>query len=142
MKPWQAWCLHLANFAVGLSGLVYAYFIYLVPPFDEFSNVSSPWQPLLHELHILTAPLLIFAVGMIWVTHAWAKVKSGNPARRCTGLFLLASAWPMIASGVIIQVVTEPVATRFWKQAHLWISVLWLVGYALHLISKKSTRAL
>ncbi|HEX4926300.1 MAG TPA: hypothetical protein VFV50_19555 [Bdellovibrionales bacterium] len=123
---------------MGLTGLVYAYFLYFVPPIDEFSNVASQWQPLWHELHILFAPALIFGIGMIWLVHAWTKFKNKNSARRRTGIFLLLSAWPMIMSGVIIQVVTEPAASGFWKSVHLWTSIFWLIGYGLHLVSRKT----
>ena len=138
MKPWQAWFLHISNISVGLTGLAYAYFIYLAAPLDEYSNVSSPWQPLMHELHILTAPLLIFGIGMIWMTHALAKIRGRDPNRRRTGIFLISLAWPMIFSGVVVQIVTSPEASRFWKIAHLAASLLWLAGYLFHQLQSRS----
>jgi len=103
VKKGQAWYLHSANFLVGVTGLIYAYFIYCGQPVDEYSNINSPYQPILQQLHILFAPLLVFGCGMIWMNHAWLMYKSPIATRRRTGTILLFSAWPMILSGVIIR---------------------------------------
>ncbi len=137
MKKGQAWYLHSANFLVGVTGLIYAYFIYCGQPVDEYSNINSPYQPILQQLHILFAPLLVFGCGMIWMNHAWLMYKSPIATRRRTGTILLFSAWPMILSGVIIQIVTEPLALQIWKWVHLGTSVLWLMGYLVHLKQKR-----
>lgn len=137
MKKGQTRFLHSANLVVGLTGLVYGYFIYCGQPIDEYSNINSPYQPILQQLHILFAPLLVFGCGMVWLGHAWTMYKSPIATRRKTGIMLLSTAWPMIASGVTIQIVTEPTALQIWKWVHLTTSVLWLVGYLVHLKQKR-----
>ena len=59
----EAWLQHLANVLVGGTGLVYGWMRYFAEPADEFSVVNHPWQPDLHSLHVITAPLLVFASG-------------------------------------------------------------------------------
>ena len=62
MSRGQSVFLHLANLAVSGTGLVYAWMRYLAEPVDEWAIVNHPWQPHTQHLHILTAPLLVFAV--------------------------------------------------------------------------------
>ena len=64
--------LHVANGLVGGTGLVYAAMRYLMNPTDEWSVVNHPWQPHVQHLHVLVAPLLVFAAGLIWSRHVSA----------------------------------------------------------------------
>ena len=43
---------------------------------------EPPWQPAVQHLHVLAAPLLVFALGLIWKAHAWPGVRLRVAARR------------------------------------------------------------
>jgi len=131
MSRWEAWCVHLANLLVGGSGLIYAWLRYLAAPADPLALVH-PWQPAAQHAHLLTAPLLVFAVGLLWRGHVWLGFRLGTPARRRSGTALLALAAPMIASGYLLQVAVEPDWRRGWLAIHLVASGLWIAGTIAH----------
>ena len=92
----------------------------------------------MQHLHVLAAPLLVFAIGLIWKTHAWLGVRLRVAARRKSGLALFATAAPMIASGYLLQTATVPTWRQAWLGIHLVASALWLGGYVAHQISARS----
>lgn len=138
----QARCLHAATALVGLTGLVYAYMRYLAQPEDPFALVNHPREPLLRDLHILSAPLLVFACGWVWQEHVWKRVRTGFRARRTSGLALFASAAPMILSGYFLQVSAEPAWRNLWIVVHLATSAVWLAAYLVHQLAPRRAAAL
>jgi len=141
MTRFEAWLLHLATLLVGGGGLVYAWMRYLVRPEDPFAVVNHPWQPQVQHLHVLAAPLLVFAIGLVWKTHAWPGVRLRAAARRRSGLALVATAAPMIASGYLLQTATDPSWRQAWLVIHLAASALWLGGYLAHQLSSRFVRS-
>lgn len=141
MTRGEAWLTHLATAVAGGTGLVYGWMRYLAEPADEFSIVNHPWQPELKALHILGVPLLVFACGLLWRHHVWARVRSGYPGRRRTGLVLFALLVPMVVSGYGVQVAVA----EGWRTAWIWIhgvsSVLWVLGYLVHQLAPRKGRA-
>ena len=131
MSRGQAIFLHLANLAVCGTGLVYAWMRYLVAPADEWAVVNHPWQPLVQHLHVLSAPLLVFAIGLIWSVHALAKLRNGRRSRT-SGLGLMALFLPMAASGYLLQVAVDPGWRRTWIWVHVASSLLWVAAFAVH----------
>jgi len=123
--------LHLANLAVSGTGLVYAWMRYLAEPVDEWAIVNHPWQPLMQHLHVLSAPLLVFAVGVIWSVHAIAKLRNGRRGR-ASGLGLMALFLPMAASGYLLQVAVDPEWRRRWVVIHVISSLLWVGALVVH----------
>ncbi|HYH44472.1 MAG TPA: hypothetical protein VEG34_02210, partial [Thermoanaerobaculia bacterium] len=61
MTRFEAWTVHVSTLLVGGTGLVYAWMLYLLPADDPFSTLHHRWQPDVQHLHVLTAPLLVFA---------------------------------------------------------------------------------
>ena len=135
MTRLEAWLLHLANLAVAGTGLVYAWMRYVATPADPFSVVGSPWQPTVQHLHVLFAPALVLTLGMVLRPHAAMALRLGMRSGRRSGLTILATAAPMIASGYLLQIATEPAWRRAWIAVHLATSALWLLGYAVHQIA-------
>jgi hypothetical protein len=131
----QAWSVHLAVLGVGGTGLVYAWMCYLCEPEDEFALVNHPLQPSVQHLHLWLAPLLVFAVGLVWSEHAWARVRSAFPARRPTGLVLVALFWPMALSGVAVQVAEGAMARSLAVWTHALAGTLWCLAYGVHLLA-------
>jgi hypothetical protein len=132
MSRFEAWMLHVSNLLVGGTGLVYAWMVYLVKPVDPFSVVNHPLQPLTQHLHILVAPLLVFAAGLVWRRHVWPQWQRGAADRRRSGLTLMLMLVPMIASGYLIQTAVDGGWRKVWVGVHLAASGLWLLSYLTH----------
>jgi hypothetical protein len=133
----QAWTAHLAALGVGGTGLVYAWMRYLCEPEDELALVNHPLEPTVQHLHLWLAPLLVFAVGLVWSEHVWARVRSGFPVRRPTGLLLFALFWPMALSGVAVQVAEGERARAIAVWSHALSGTLWCLAYAVHLLTRR-----
>jgi len=132
--------LHLANLAVSGTGLVYAWMRYLAEPVDEWAIVNHPWQPLMQHLHVLSAPLLVFAIGVIWSVHAIAKLRNGRRGR-ASGLGLMALFLPMAASGYLLQVAVDPEWRRRWVVIHVVSSLLWVAVFVAHQVRALRSKA-
>ncbi len=139
MSRGQAVFLHLANLAVAGTGLVYAWMRYLLQPADEWAVVNHPWQPLVQHLHVLSAPLLVFAIGLIWSVHALAKLRNGRRGR-ASGLGLMALFLPMAASGYLLQVAVDPGWRQTWIWIHVASSLLWVAAFAFHKLRALGTK--
>jgi hypothetical protein len=133
----EAWCQHVANLLVGGTGLLYAWMRYLAEPADEFAVVNHPWQPQVQHLHVLAAPLLVFATGLIWTDHVWKRVRSGFKPRRRLGLSLFGLLVPMIASGYLLQVAVAEGTRAFWGWTHLVTSLAWAAVYVAHQLAPR-----
>jgi hypothetical protein len=132
MSPLERWSLHLAALLTAGTGLMDGLLRWFGIRMGEFGPEPHPWLPAAQHLHVLMAPLLLFALGMAVRGHLQVKLKKGPEGRR-TGLgaaFLIA---PMVLSGYGVQVVTSP----FWRTAFSWahgISAgLFLLAYLGHL---------
>lgn len=134
MKRFEAWCVHLSMLLVGGTGLVYAWMRYLLPP-DPFGVVRHPLQPATQHLHVLVAPLLVFATGLIWKQHVWGHWRRGLPQRRRSGLALLLALVPMVASGYLIQTTVTEAWRTAWVVTHVATSALFLAGYVGHALA-------
>jgi hypothetical protein len=137
----EAWLLHSANLLVGGTGLVYAWMLYVCEPADELALVNHPLQPSVQHAHVLTAPLLIFAIGLVWRLHVAPRVKSGFRPRRKTGLTLALGALPMVASGYLLQTAEAEVWRQAWLAIHLATSALWIASYVTHLLKRSHSPA-
>ena len=135
----QTWSMHVSNLLVGGTGLLYGYFRYLAVPEDEFSVVNHPMQPDVHHLHILLAPLLVFACGWIWQNHVWKRIRSGYPRHRKSGWFMIGTLFPMIFSGYLVQICQE----ESWRLAWVWVhgitSCVWLLFAVIHPLLPRRT---
>jgi hypothetical protein len=123
--------VHLANALVGVTGAVYGVMRYLLQSTDEWAVVNHPWQPHVQHLHVLTAPLLVFTVGLLWSRHIGENMRNGREGRS-TGVGLLVAFVPMVVSGYLIQVAVEPGWRTAWIAVHVASSVLWLAAFTLH----------
>lgn len=140
MSRFERLVLHLSTLLVGGTGLVYAWMVYLVHPSDPYALVNHPWQPAVQHLHILVAPLLVFAVGLIWRQHIGEHWQRGVRKRRQSGLSLVLTLIPMVVSGYLIQTATEESWRHVWVVVHLAASALWLAGYLVHQLAPRWRR--
>ncbi len=133
----EAWFTHGAALLVGGTGLVYGWMRYFVEPEDEFAVAHHPLEPTFQHGHILFAPLLVFACGLLWREHVWQRVRSDAPARRKTGIALAVLLLPMVASGYLIQTSSSDLAREVQVWIHAGTSSLWLLVYSVHQLAPR-----
>ncbi len=134
MSPFERWMLHVSNLLVGGTGLVYAWTIYLARPADPYALANHPWQPHAQHLHVLFAPLVVFAAGLVWRRHIWSHFRQGVRGRRRSGVSLLLTLVPMVVSGYLIQTAVDEGWRKVWVAVHLATSGMWLLAYLGHQI--------
>ena len=127
MSRFERWLLDISNLIVGGTGIAYAVMKYLMESTDEWAVVNHPWQPHLQHLHVLGAPLLVFACGLLWSTHVAPKLSANDPRGRLTGLSLVVQLIPMVLSGYLIQVSVSEGWRTIWVWVHLVTSIVWLL---------------
>ncbi len=137
MTRGQARFLLATNLLVVATGIVWAWMLYLLEPADEFAVVNHPWQPTVQAAHVLAAPLLLWAVAAVWRPHAWKRLRSGFRPRRRSGLVLMASFWPMAASGWLYEVSVAPALRDGWRAVHLAASAVWTLAFVVHLLAPR-----
>lgn len=131
--------LHLSNGLVAGTGIAYAVMSYLMRPTDEWAVVNHPWQPHVQHLHVLSAPLLVFAVGVVWSRHVIPRFRNGVEGR-VSGIGLLVGFVPMAASGYLLQTAVDPGWRVAWVAVHLASSALWLAALASHQVRRVPSR--
>lgn len=142
MKRWEIRLQHAANCLTIGTGLAYAIFKYLPPAAaDPYSRAQHPWEPAAHDLHVLAVPALVYACGVIWRSHIspqWTGQRSPTlgQGKKYSGLALLASLAPMIASGYALQVTVEDGWRRAWVVSHCVASATWTLGYVAHWLAR------
>jgi len=135
MNRTEAWFVHLSTLLVGITGVIYAVMRYLMEPTDLFSVVNHAWQPTLQHLHVLVAPVMVFAGGLIWKIHIASHWRAGLSTGRRSGLSLVLTMVPMIVSGYLIQVTVTDTWRTAWIAIHCTTSGLWITGYLIHQIA-------
>ncbi len=135
----ETWFSHAATAVVGVTGVVYGWMRYFAEPADEFAVVNHPWQDDWQALHILFAPLVVFACGLIWRNHVWTRIRSGFAVRRRGGIGLASLFLPMAASGYVLQVSSNAALTRVAVIVHVATSCAWMVVYVGHQLSARRT---
>lgn len=134
MNRTQAWMQHLSNLLVGGTGLVYFVMKHLLTSDDPFAVVNHPLQPAVQHLHVLVAPLLVFATGFIWARHAAPRMGRTGTRNWRSGITLMLGFAPMVASGYLLQISVDQPWRTIWLWTHLATSALWILGYAAHAV--------
>lgn len=132
MTRFQAWLLHGSVIALTLTGVVFAWMRYAMTTDDPFAVANHPWQPHMLHLHVLAAPVAVFALGLVYSGHILPKQQFRVMARRRTGLGALWMIVPMVLSGYLMQVVTGETALQVAKVTHWVSSGLFVLAYAAH----------
>jgi hypothetical protein len=132
MSRTERWLIQISNLLVGGTGLVYAVMKYLLVPASPFSVINHPLQPLVLTLHLVAAPLLVLAVGILWKGHIAERWSSGRPAGRISGIGLGLTFLPMMLSGYLLQTASAPFWRQTWLAVHLTSSAIWLLMFTAH----------
>lgn len=132
MTRFQKWLLWGSTVATALTGAVYWWMEHMLEPVSEWAVVNHPLQPWVLKAHIVVAPFLVFAVGVIAVDHIWKHWRSGVRIGRRSGLTTMWVVAPMVLSGYLIQAVTAESWLTVLVWTHLVTGVAYTAGVAVH----------
>jgi len=132
--------LQLCVLITALTGIVFAVMKYAMKSDDPFAVVNHPLQPFMLSAHVVIAPFLVFGFGWIFANHIWPGFTSGIARKRKSGLWSMAAIVPMVLSGYLLQVSTADATRQAMAIAHWISSALFVLAYAIHLLTKKSAR--
>jgi len=143
MTPAQSRFQNASNSAVIATGLWLYWSKNFAEKTDPYSNVGGPGEVLAHNTHILAAPFLVFAAGLLWKIHIWPRFQQLSLSKMgilkgMSGLFMLLTLVPMILSGALIQVTTGEAARKIWIGIHVFSSLIWVAASLFHLIKGKA----
>jgi hypothetical protein len=136
MKRWELFLLHASVLAIAVSGVVYGFMKYVMTGSDPDSPLGHPWQPGVLKAHVLAAPFLVFAFGLVARGHALPKWRSGEKTGKKSGISLLGLVAPLVLSGYAVQVFTGDSLRRETGWGHTATGVLYLLAYAAHLLKR------
>lgn len=126
---------------VATTGIVYAVMKHLMSPVDEFAVVNHPLQPLMLKLHIVSAPFLVFAIGLITMRHIWPHLRSGVKYARRSGITAALVVVPMVLTGYLIQAVTHVPLLTALAWSHLGLGALFTLAALGHTVATRRRRA-
>jgi hypothetical protein len=132
MKPFPKWLLLVSSMLTALTGVAYFWMKRFLVSDDPFAVVGHPLEPWALKAHILCAPVLVFAIGLVTTDHIWRNWRCLIPAGRRTGLTSMAAIVPMIASGYLIQAVTSIGWLEALAWLHLGAGLVYVVGLLAH----------
>ena len=141
MSRWELFLLHASALAIAISGVVYGVMKYAMTGSDPDSPLGHPWQPGVLKAHVLAAPFLVFALGLVARGHALPKLKSGEKTGKKSGVSLLGLVAPLVLSGYAVQVFTGDSLRRGTGWAHTALGAVWVLAYGAHLLKKRPADA-
>lgn len=134
MNCFERWSVWGTSIAVLVTGIVYGWMKYFMEPLDPWAAINHPLQPWVLKAHILTAPLLIFAIGMITIRHVWQHYRCRVPLGRRTGIVTALVTLPMILTGYLIQAITDQGWLTAMAISHIGFGLIYGAGLAFHQI--------
>ncbi len=124
MSAFQRWLLYLSTLLTFVSGVAYFWMKHFVEPAEPWAVVNHPLQPWALKAHILAAPVMLFAFGLIASQHIWRSLRSSLPTGRHSGCIAAYTFLPLVLTGYLIQVVTSEGVLAILSWTHLGLGVL------------------
>jgi hypothetical protein len=106
---------------------------------DPFAVANHPLQPAVLKAHIIVAPLLTFAIGLVALRHVWKHIQAGVRRGRRSGLSMAVMVAPMILTGYFIQAVTGEGLLRAMAVSHIAFGVVYALGLVAHQVTMRGT---
>ncbi|UCF20373.1 MAG: hypothetical protein JSU87_02915 [Gemmatimonadota bacterium] len=142
MNRWEKWCVWATSLAATISGGGLMWTKYFAESQDPWAVVNHPLQIWFLKLHILSSPLLVFALGLITTRHVWLNYRNRARGGRLTGLASVLLAAPMILTGYLVQLITNQGWLRAVAIAHIALGFAFALGLALHQAFARERRRL
>jgi hypothetical protein len=134
VKPWERWTFGLLSLVVAVTGFAYYGMKHLMVSDDPFAVVNHPWQSAMLSLHVLASPPLILVFGIILNSHIMRKLRVPRSANRRSGMASLITFGAMVASGYLLQVVTNEAAMEALVVVHVASGAVFSAAYVVHLL--------
>lgn len=141
MTRFERWTVWISSVATFVTGVVYFWLKYVVVSDDPFAVTNGSWQGPVLKLHIVAAPTLVFAFGLVAVRHLWRHLRSRVAAGRLSGLTGAAALIPMVATGYLIQAVTDEGWLRALAWSHIMLGLLFGAALLAHQVAAGGRQA-
>jgi len=135
VSTFEKWLLWSSTAAVALTGIAFGWMKYFVVSRDPYAVVHHPLQPLVLKLHVLSAPVLVFALGVVYTRHVVRQWRSGRARGRPSGIGIVATLLPMVLSGYLIQTVSSESWLFRVAMVHVGASLAYLAVLLVHQIA-------
>ncbi len=140
MTNFQRWLLYGSTVAAAASGITYFVMKRFLEPSDPWAVINHPLEPWALKVHILSAPLMLFAVGLITTQHIWRSLKSSLPTGRHSGRIVSYVFGPLVLSGYLIQAMTSPLTLEVLAWTHLVLGVVGATAIGVHRVTLHGRR--
>jgi len=140
VRPFARWMVWTSSVGTLLTGLVYWWMDHMMEPVDEWAVINHPLQPWVLKAHILVAPTLVFAVGLIATEHIWKHFRNSVRVGRGTGVTTMLVVAPMIVSGYLIQALTSESWLAVLGWVHVGTGVVFGMAVGLHQVATRKRR--
>jgi hypothetical protein len=128
----QQQLVYISTIAAVISGVLYIGIRTFVEPAEPWAIVNHPLEPWALKAHILTAPLMLFSVGLITARHIIRSLKSKLPTGRQSGMVITVLFGPLALTGYVLQTVISPLVTSVLSWIHLILGLICAVSLAIH----------
>lgn len=132
MNRFQRGLLLWSSLLTALTGVVYWWMDTMLTPVNEWAVVNHPLQPWVLKAHIVVAPVLVFAIGLITMDHIWKHFRSAVQGGRRSGLTTMFVVVPMVVTGYLIQVTTHERWLTVVAWAHIATGLVYALGVLCH----------
>ena len=133
MSKFEKWLLHLSTALLAVSGTGFWVMKHLMEPVDPFAVVNHPLQPWFLGMHILVAPVVLFAVGLIARDHIWKESRRPGNRNRRIGFACFTALGVSGLSGYLLQTTGREGLRVVFLWVHLSSGAVYLVAYLIHL---------
>jgi hypothetical protein len=132
VTSFQRWFLYGSSIVTAMSGVAYFWMKRFVESPDPWAVVNHPLEPWALKVHILAAPFMLFAFGLITTQHIVRSLRSKLPTGRRSGISTTAAFVVLVPSGYLIQVVTSPSGLEILSWGHLALGLACVWGISAH----------
>jgi len=132
VNGFEKWALGLTTAATAVTGIGLFVTKYLMQTDDPWAVINHPLEPWFLKAHILVAPTLVFALGMIAAHHVWPYLKTGLRSGLRSGIVTSLVTVPMVLSGHLIQIITVPDWLKGIAIIHIATAFLFTTAFVGH----------
>jgi uncharacterized membrane protein YidH (DUF202 family) len=137
MSRVQVILLHISLGLTALTGIVFAVMKYGMKSDDPFSVANHPMQPTMLAIHVVIAPVAVFALGWAFGNHMWPAFRNRAEKKRPSGVWSMLSVAPMVLSGYLLQVSTAEELRKAMVVAHWVTSAFFVVAFTIHVVLRQ-----
>jgi len=141
LTHFERWSVWFSAIATGLTGLGFFWAKYLVESSEPWALVNHPLEPWFLKIHIVVAPVFVFAVGLITTRHILMHIRARIRKGRSSGLAMVWLMIPMVGSGYLIQVVSEQGWVTSLAIVHIVTGTVFLLAIVAHRVRISSSQS-